>query len=78
MAAVTMAQVQARKELIMSGGNRASVRVVVPQTLDDAQVWYYIKDPDAGAAVDTANAQGTALNGWKAFTYVNAGTAYGL
>lgn len=87
MAAITAAQIQTKRDAVMAASTRATVIIAKPDATSDATAGVFlVKDPDAGdTAVTTGNAQGNAKGGdsalggpWKAFTYANLATAYGV
>jgi len=84
MAAITYAQIVARRDALMRLDTRCAIIVNKPDaTSDGTAALYLVKDPDPGDTGNTtATAQGNAKGGaghpWKAFSYLDLGTAYSL
>ncbi len=82
---VTQAQVKARREQLMSKGRRLMVIIsdptATPLVTDPI---FLVKDPDAGRGgfgkppESASDAQGDANDGWKIYSFDDAGTAYNL
>jgi hypothetical protein len=86
MAAITATDIQTKRDAIMRANLRVTVLVAKPEAIDDATAGVFlVKDPDPGdAAVTTATVQGNAKGGnaggysWKAYSYADLATAYGI
>mgnify|MGYP001394836176 CR=1 FL=1 len=84
MAAITWTQIQARRDALMRLDSRCACIVLNPgATVDTTAGIYLVKDPDPGdtgntSAAQPGNAKGGAGHPWKAYSYADLGTAYGL
>lgn len=79
MAAITAADIETRRRALMTD-TRCSVIVALPGATSDATAGVFlVKDPDPATDANTvADEAGNAKNGYKAFSYADVGTAYGL
>ena len=86
MAAITAADIWTKKEALMKSGLRLSVIVAIPTATSDATAGVFlVKDPDGGTAPNAvADEQGNAKGGnvggysWKAYSFADVATAYGV
>ena len=87
MAAITYANILAKKEALMRSGLRLSVIIAIPTATSDATAGVFlVKDPDPGTAPNTVGAEpGNAKGGsgtdgmsWKKFSYADVATAYSV
>jgi hypothetical protein len=89
VAAITATQIEAKRVALMSNGLRLSVIVAKPDATSDATAGVFlVKDPDPGDAPNTvATQQGNAKGGnagnvdglaWKAYSFADVATAYGV
>lgn len=87
MAAITYANILAKKEALMRSGLRLAVIVAIPTATSDATAGVFlVKDPDPGTAPNAVAAEpgnakgGDGTNGmsWKYFSYADVATAYGV
>lgn len=83
MAAITYTQIVSRRDALMRSDQRCACIVLYPAVVVDNVPVYLVKDPDPGDTGNTtANQAGNAKGGtghpWKAYSYLDLGTAYGL
>jgi hypothetical protein len=89
MAAITPTQIQTKRDAVMGvAGLRAVVIINKPDATSDATAGVFlVKDPDPGDAPNTTTtAHGNAKGGdsggssttWKAYSYADIATAYGV